>query len=431
MELKNLMSGIAVVIDDRLENGATDYDLDDDNTDLIVKIVKQLEDKWNLPFYAMKRMPPEKTWPNLLQAASFILLDWRWWPMGASALEQENIKTNIRFLKRAKDYFLPVFVFTNEDPEDVRSELPESIYHEDSPGKNFVFIQRKAELLSDDSLDFSSIKNWISQNASVYALKVWEQVFHVAKKELFSSMYARSPDWPKVFWKAYKDDGVDPSSSLTHLINDSLRGRMQTNTFEGEILGALPAEVPRKDLQALITETSVRPLATLPDDEIRCGDLFLQPKRKYLLNLRPDCDCEDTKAAQEESDETKYLLNLRPDCDCVPRDGKKPDEVELFCVEGKRMSDSDLGKKYHMGHFDERVWECIAFSVHQEKSVRFDFRKLQVRKFSELRSQRIGRLLHPYLTRIQQRFALYQQRQALPRIPAEAVPSKPNRACTS
>ena len=414
MELKNLMSGIAVVIDDRLENGTTAYDLDDGNTDLIVKIVEQLEDKWNLPFYAVKRMPPEKTWPNLMQAASFILLDWRWWPIGASVLEQENVKINIRFLKQAKDYFVPVFIFTNENPDDVTSKLPESVYHEDSPEQNFVFVRRKADLVSSDSLDTSTIRDWIRQNASVYALKAWEQVFHAAKKELFSSMYVRSPDWPKVFWKAYKDDGVDPSSSLTHLINDTLRGRMRTDTFEAEILGAFPAEVPRKDLQALITETSVRPLATLPEDEIRCGDLFSircgdlfsQPKRKYLLNLRPDCDC-------------------------IPRDAKRPDEVELYCIEGKRMSNSDLGRKYHRGHFVERVWESIAFSVHQEKSVRFDFRKLQVRKFSELRSQRIGRLLHPYLTRIQQRFALYQQRQALPRIPAEAVPSKPNPVCTS
>ena len=406
MELKKLMSGIAVVIDDRLENGATDHDVNAGKSDLIVKIVELLEQKWNLPFYALKQMPPEKTWPNLLQAASFVLLDWRQWPPGASVLEREGVENNIRFLKQAKDHFVPVFVFTNEDPEDVRSELPESVYHEDSPEKNFVFIQRKAELLSDDSLDFSAINNWISQNASVYALKVWEQVFHVAKKELFSSMYARSPDWPKVFWKAYNDDGVDPSSSLTHLINDSLRGRMQTNKFEAEILAAPHTEVPREDLQALITETSFRPPETLPEDEIRCGDLFLQPRRKYLLNLRPDCDC-------------------------VPRHDTGADKVELYCVEGKRMSDADLGRNYNKGHFIERVWESIAFSVHQKKSVRFDFRKLHVKEFSELRNQRIGRLLHPYLTRIQQRFALYQQRQALPRIPAEAVHSNPDAVCTS
>ena len=94
----------------------------------------------------------------------------------------------------------------------------------------------------------------------------------------------------------------------------------------------------------------------------------------------------------------------------------------MYCVEGKVMSDLELSKKYDNGHFPERVWESVAFSVYDRKSLRFDFRRFRVEKFSELRDQRIGRLLHPYLTRIQQRFALYLQRQGLPRIPEAAVP---------
>ena len=126
--------------------------------------------------------------------------------------------------------------------------MPEDIYPEESSEKSFVFIQRKANLLSDDgSLNSSTIEGWVRKNASVYTLKTWEQAFYAAKKELFGSMYARSSDWPRVFWKAYKDDSVDPSSSLTHLINDSLRGRMRTSAFETEILAAPYAEVPRED----------------------------------------------------------------------------------------------------------------------------------------------------------------------------------------
>ena len=393
MDLKNLMSGIAVVIDDAIENTVNDDD--NDNADLIVSIVERIEQEWNLPFYKTNEMPPEHTWPNLLQAASFILLDWRLWPRDVSQLKQAGVEKNIRFLEQAKNYFVPVFIFTNENPEDVKSELPEDIYREESSEKSFVFIQDKVSLLSGDSLNFNAIEDWIRKNASVYALKTWEQAFYAAKKELFGLMYERSPDWPKVFWKAYQDDGVDPSSSLTHLINDSLRGRMWTNAFEAEILAGSPAEVPKADLQALIRETSFRSQEVLLEDEIRCGDLFKQPKRKFLLNLRPDCDC-------------------------VPRNGTV-DEVELYCVEGKTIRDSELREKYKEGHFDERVWESVAFSIYNGKSMRFDFRKLSVKKFSELKKERIGRLLHPYVTRIQQRYALYLQRQGLPRIPEAAV----------
>ena len=298
---------------------------------------------------------------------------------------------------KAKDYFVPVFIFTNENIDDIVSHLPNDIYREDSPEKSFVFLRDKASLLRDGSLDFDAVENWLRQNASVYALKVWEQAFYAAKKELFSSMYARSPDWPKVFWKAYEDDDVDPSSSLTHLISNSLRGRMQTGLFEKDVLDTSSVEVRETDLQALISETSFRGNGTIQMDEIRSGDLFKLPKGKYLLNLRPDCDC-------------------------IPRGGTVVDEVEMHCVEGKAISVSELGKRYVEGHFDERVWESIAFSIFDRKSLRFDFRKLSVRKYSDLKERRIGRLLHPYVTRIQQRYALYVQRQALPRIPEAAVP---------
>ena len=83
MELKSLMSGIDVVIDDKIKNAATEGDSEDGTGDLIVKIVERVEQEWNLPFYKAKEMPPEEIWPNLLQAASFILLDWELWPRGA------------------------------------------------------------------------------------------------------------------------------------------------------------------------------------------------------------------------------------------------------------------------------------------------------------------------------------------------------------
>lgn len=390
MELKDLLSGIAVVIDDKIEDDR------DEDPDRILEIVNQLEQGWNLPFYKAIKIPPKDTWPNLLQAASFILLDWKLWPNSSSELE----KLNIEFIEQAKDYFVPVLIFTNEDPEDIKIKLPDDIYQEETAEKSFVFVQRKEELLHGGELGLSAIEQWMEKNASVYALKTWERVFHAAKKDLFSSMYARSPDWPKVFWKAYKDDDVDPSSSLTHLINDNLRGRMRTDAFEAKTLEAAPAEVPQEDLQELIGEISFQD--DVPANEIRCGDLFQTPKKGYLLNIRPDCDC-------------------------VPRGGQRMDRVELYCIEGEEMSDEELKDSHQvrLGQFEEKIGESIAFSIHERKSVRFRFRKLRIKRFAELKSQRIGRLLHPYLTRIQQRYALYLQRQGLPRIPEAAVPPAP------
>ena len=389
MELKDLMSGIGVAIDD-----AFGKDDDEAKGDRIFEIVQQIEKGWDLRFCKLPGIPSRETWPSLLDAASFILLDWRLWSHGSTQLEEQGVRRNIEFLEEIKDYFLPVFIFTNDNAEDVTSKLPSTVYRHDAPEESFVFVRHKADLFSEDALTFEDIENWIRANTSVYALKTWNRVLYAAKRELFSSMYARNSGWPRVFWKAYREDGVDPSSSLTHLINDNLRGRMRTDAFEPEVFEGRPVDVGSNDLRALIGESCFRPESALPNDEIRCGDMFRLSGKKCLLNIRPDCDC-------------------------VPRNGG---DVELYCIEGRRMRDADLRKQYREGHFAEKVWESVAFSVQEGCSVRFDFRKFRLEKFSALREQRVGRLLHPHLTRLQQRFGLYLQRQGLPRVPQEAIP---------
>ena len=229
MDVSKLMSGIGVVIDDAYGN---DHE---DREDPIFEIVKTMEDEWSIPFYKTDSIPTESTCANFLSSASFILLDWKLWPGNAPVLEKDGIEANVAFLKKAKEYFVPIFIFTNESPSDLISaieELAPSLYDEEDIEKNFIFIEQKANLIQNRV--FRVIGDWISRNASVYTLKSWERTFYDAKKSLFSSMYERSPDWPRVFWKSYVSDGADPSSSITQLINDSLLGRMKTGILEGE-----------------------------------------------------------------------------------------------------------------------------------------------------------------------------------------------------
>ena len=402
MDTKHLMSGIAVVIDDALDGESL---LPGDGAaegDLIERIVGWFEKEWDLPFVKSKSLPREALWPNLLQAASFVLLDWRLWPRGAEELERQTVQEIVRFLQAARKNLVPVFIFTNEDPEDVKAKLPPDVYADPTTGTSFVFVERKDGLWSDESVNVEILTDWVHGNASVYALKTWDHVLRSAKSELFRAMCARSMNWPRVFWEAYVTDGAEPSASLTNLINDSLRGRIQANAFKEEHLGGKFEDVPGDELRSLIAETSFRLEEFLPQDEIRCGDLYKGTGGKYWLNLRPDCDC-------------------------IPRDGGESGDVEVYCVEGKKAGPTNLKKRYQKktGHFKERVFESVAFAIVDGRSIVFNFRKLRVMKFSKVRKKRVGRLLHPYLTRVQQRYALYAQRQALPRVPDTAVPLPP------
>lgn len=384
MDIKSLLSGIAVVIDDKFE----------EKEDKIFQIVEEIEENWEIPFYKTHTIPRDSVSRNLLQAASFVLLDWKLWGKGGSVLEEESIRNNIEFLEKAKEYFVPVFIFTNEDSSDVVDKLPTSLYNQDKLEDNFIFIKGKTELMKE-SISVPII-NWVGKNASVYALKTWEREFYESKRKLFGSMYAKSPDWPKVFWKSYEKDGVDPSSSVTTLINDNLSGRFRTDIFEKQILGSAVSDISKEDLKSLMQAASFIMEENLANNEIRSGDLFKIPNGKYLINIRPDCDC-------------------------IPRDDEELKDMEIYCIKGKNMRERDVLNSYEKGHFIERVSESISFSLYEGKTIKFNFKELEKKKFAEIKDKRVGRLIHPYITRIQQRYASYLQRQGLPHIPKEAV----------
>ena len=392
MGIKNLMSGIAVVIDDALNKERKN------SGDNIFEIVKKIERECKIPFYKTHKIPPAGTCNNLLQSASFVLLDWKLWRGEGSQLAERGIERNIKFLEKAKDFFMPVFIFTNEHPEDVAYRLPESLYDQNDIKRNFIFVKRKSDLMKEDISNL--MENWMQKNASVYTLKTWEQAFYESKINLFSSMYKRSPDWPKVFWESYKKDGVNPSSSMTHLINGVLLGNIKTDIFEEEVFSGKCSQ-SGEDVKSLMNKASFIKKGKLTKGEARSGDLFMLS-------------------------DSEYSINIRPDCDCIPRDGQSIDSIELYCIKGIEIEESMISQHYNkkLENFRENINENISFNLHEGKTIRFNFNQLEIKKFSVLKRKRVGRLIHPYITRMQQRYALYLQRQGLPRVPEEAIPPK-------
>jgi len=399
MDTKELMAGIAVVIDDALWEEPSGEEDGNGSGDRIGKIVEWFEQEWELPFVKSNALPKRAAWPNLLRAASFVLLDWRLWGRGGDVLKQQMLEDIKQFLVAARESLVPVFILTNEDTNDVILELgklPKGVYAEGSEETNFVFVERKSEMWSGTEVDIGKLTNWVFGNTSVYAMKAWERALQEAKDELFRAMCDRNMHWPRVFWQSYVTDGAQPSASLTSLINDSLCGRMRSDGFEEEHLQGDYSGVSGVQLRGLIAEASFRAANVLSAEEVRSGDLF-------------------------EGETRKYWLNVRPDCDCIPRDGGSVEDVDLYCVEGKRLSRGELRKLFKNGHFEERVSQSVVFAVDHGRSILFDFGKFRVWKYSKLREKRLGRLLHPYITRVQQRHALYMKRQALPRVPGAAV----------
>lgn len=403
MSVNDLFSGVAVIIDDEIE----------DKTANINKLISQIE-KNKMPCLKYNRIPEDdviKNWKGI----SFVLLDWNLngssdgnttrgvkYPEG---IKKENIESNIKFLKNFKNIcFAPVFIFTNEDIDVVISTLKESkLYKDNKP--NYIFIKEKYALTRKNSL-FNAMQDWIKHTPPVYVLKVWESEYEKAKTALFHNFYEIDPNWPKIIWKSFSDDGTNVSSGLGEMIVRNLYTRMTPFEFDSNMI-----KRKNKKRKGNGNESSKKEIRGVFE-----GERFLRANRIH----------QDTIAAGDVFKISgKIYLNVRPDCDCIPDRKDKScniDSVYLYLIEGTTISNIKEKEIFlkNYGHFKELESQAIVFSMIDNHTYDFRFKKFIIINFAETKkngNQKIGRLLPPYITRIQQKFSLYIQRQGMPRIP--------------
>ena len=396
MNPKELFSGVAVVIDDEVNDADAN----------INNIVKQIESA-NIPTLKYTSIP-EDSIVDHFKNLSFLLLDWKLITDDVSneeleegvtrpaRLEEYDVSENIQFLKKLNGKnFCPVFIFTNESTESIKTKLIESdLILEDRPSN--IFIKSKRELRGRTKL-FNTVSKWIQSNPSVYVLKEWEREYYNAKNALFSDFQKISPVWPKVLWDNYKTDNANPSLELGEFISRNLQTRMAPFHFSEDILSKRGKKIRPNELQSVL-EGEVF-LTELDENNISPGDVFKISSKKYYINIRASCDL-------------------------IPRGDESIDDIELYLIKGKKVSLSRGEKVFNedYGKFNEIDVQAYIFPIDDGRIVDFRFKKLKIKKWSDVKDNRIGRVLPPYINRIQQRYSLFMQRQGLPRIPKDAIP---------
>lgn len=242
---------------------------------------------------------------------------------------------------------------------------------------------------------------------SVYVLKRWERAYSLAKNELFQDFYAKSVQWPLVLWKTYKADGISPSAELGSLIARNLLSRMTPFDFD-----LSPFDAAFKALEADESKYHETVLRVLE------GERFL-PK----IRLHGDAVAPGDVFKRGGS----YYVNIRPDCDCIARDGEVQADIKAYLLKGSKITNSKvverLSGKY--GLMSESDTESVVFGMTGGATVSFQFAELLVEASGPWIPVRIGRLLPPYLTRLQQRYSAYLQRPALSKVPKAAWPIVP------
>jgi hypothetical protein len=388
----DFISGIAIVIDDRIGQA-------DDINNLISQLTNN-----NIPYIGFTSLPDIEICKNFHDIA-FVLLDWRL----INEISEDTIlegldipdiltSANVDFIKQLSSIcFAPIFIFTNESVDVVKSKLiSEHLYKEDST--NYIFIKAKSELKGRTRL-MNVISDWIKNTPSIYVLKEWEREYRKAKTKLFFDFYDNSPSWPRIMWENYETDGTNPSTELGDTITRNINSRMTPFQFNDKYIKRKYQKEPGTILKVLDGAKYIKN-ENLDPDSINSGDLFF--------------------GKITETGDDFYWLNIRADCDLVARNSTDRDKIELYCLKGRVVDKSQVNKNgisFKDGQFIEKINHAIINSLDGNVIVEFLFRDLKIIKWQQFKNLRKGRLLQPYLSRIQQRYALYLHRHGLPRIP--------------
>ena len=402
----SLFHGIAVVIDDEIEDAGAG----------ILELKTQIEAA-GCHVVSMTKLPEAAGIANLREV-SFFILDWNLFgrslrgaegepPIAATpALVRQNAASAIDFLKKIQKVCVaPVFIFTNEDVAEIEELLkphPE-LRHGDDP--SHILVKRKTDVR--DAGIFEVLATWMKDAPSVYVLKRWERAYSSAKNELFQDFYAKSVQWPLVLWRTYKADGISPSAELGSLIARNLLSRMTPFDFELAPFDGL--------LQALEADETRNRAAVV---RVLEGERFLPKNRLHGGALAP---------GDVFKKGSHYYVNIRPDCDCIARDGEAQDDIKAYLLKGSKESSGQVRKRIREKYGDmyEADTESVVFGLTGGVTVSFHFAELLVEASGPWIEHRIGRLLSPYLTRLQQRYSSYLQRPGLSRIPKAAWPPAP------
>lgn len=346
---------------------------------------------------------PDKIESICFSNLSFLLLDWELntlvdddgLPIQDATLKAQNARENVDFIKQVVDkVVIPIFIFSNEDVNSIKNTLSEYNIIDDDE-KSPIFILSKSELFDNDKkcIMFDKVNEWLKKTPSIYVTQKWKTAYLDAINVMALDMREASPFWPNLLWACYKSDGVNPSEEISSLINQNALSRIQPVEFDDEILSNI-----EDDNNCALKNVLER----------QC---FLKKDKLQLLSTTGDI---------YQRDKGKYYLNVRPACDCVGRKG----ECKVYLIKGKKLSSHDLqtffDTKY--GNFKEQQNFVIVGPI-ESAFIRFNFQEMEIKDYEEIKDQRIGRLLPPFITRVTPKYGLYIHRQGLPRLPKEVIPA--------
>ncbi len=403
----DVVRGAAVVIDDRI---GQESDVDD--------LLGQLKEA-SIPTVELKALPPLDSLVHWRQFA-LIVMDWALTDSGEdseidlpgglalpSTLSQDVVDRNVEFIAALLgSTALPIFVATNEDVDAVNSSLAEGLAA-DFPGyRERVHVFKKSEL-KPNLLD--TIASWIASRPVLKVLDTWRRAYLTAEIGVFHQFSEAQHDWVESIQRAAKADDADVRVMLRDLIASNVVNRIGPLDV---VLSDAPEDGTLADAAALrrvLHYSAVVPDSSLASDEISTGDLFVaadasEPFETIKILLTPECDL----TLRDQSWRFTTLTATRdPKLTRTPANRAKG---------AWKASSRELHLTVNL-----LTEDCAEYDVALN-----DWSSEMVTPIKSVDSfvvwpgfKRIGRLLSPYSTFLQQHLAAVAVRKGMPRLPAD------------
>lgn len=469
MDVASLLHGIAVIADNKIE---------DKNSDML-PIKEALEEK-NIPVLCYKEIPRESMIPAFTNVL-FLILDWDFTDdvkeedgarIGAY-LKEESESELISFIKAFQQYtFSPIFIFSGKDiggANGIQKTLEENhLWSTDKP--NRIFLESKQKLTKDIVL--KRIEEWFKNNPSTYVLKTLDNSIDKTKNQMFIELFNHFPYWANFVYESFKEDGPSYRYEFEDFLFRQLCTRYNYYEIDEDLLKmSSDFQCTSEDMiRVMEGERFIKYTDQNRPDIPYTGDVFVDRDENgndvYLLNIRAQCDLmprndklnvnpnlyliagievseiigasirlksgnkirigKDEFSIDEGSiKEINEILETKPDSivlqsiDTILIDGKEyPLAKEAF----KTINDAIVGAnrkvRLSSGELIEKEKESIVTCINGKKAIRFEF-DIIIRDYDSVKDKRIGRLLPPYITRVQQKCSKHIIREGVTRNPKE------------
>ena len=346
---------------------------------------------------------PDARFEQSLAHCALIVLDWDLLDLdpGVAApagLKEENDRSQCelvdRLLKLSPN---SVFIVSADSPDDIRRKL--ASFGLGASKMLRVSVTSKADYTSGSVL--AQLEAVLRSHAGTFALSRWDVAYDLGRREFFGEIQEIAPDWAPVLWAAFGSDSVAPDKDFAEVIARNILNRMRPVDFETDATGTAS---DMDSVRRIIHRSSVIPASSLNPMQLSPGDIYV--------------------SAAEDMPPAQIHICVSADCDLARRPGADSSEVvsvPAILLKAKLIAPSEYRRERGVlrvnGDRDSSRMAILEVLTEGADPYRVLYSSWEVISLPSVELVRIGRLLDPYTTLLQEGFGAFLHRRGLPHLP--------------